>query len=403
MKVTTLPDIELAQTRIQSDIFNTPLRESDSFSQLAGSQIYVKFENMQRTGSFKIRGALNKIRSLPNAERVRGVVASSAGNHAQGVALGAHLVGTHAHIVMPEAAPLVKIEGAKKYGAEVILHGSYYDEAYLHAQDLAQEKGYVFVHPFEDPEVIAGQGTIALEILQEIPDIDTIVVPMGGGGLISGVAVAIKARRPQCQIFGVQSAAAPGMAQSFINRRIVEVPHAGPTIADGLAVKKPSAYIFDHYIHPYLDGVATVSDEEIAESIVHLLERTKTLCEGAGAVALAAVLHQRMPLGKKTCVVISGGNIDLNLISRVVESGLVRAGRIARVSVIIGDIPGNLSRLTQVIATSRGNILEVHHDRVSRGLYLRETRVDFVVETVSEDHARQIRAALTSCGARLID
>jgi threonine dehydratase len=303
---------------------------------------------------------------------------------------------------MPEAASLVKVEGAKSYGAHVTHHGVVYDEAYLYALELAKEKKYTFVHPYEDPWVIAGQGTVALEILEQLPEVSSVVVPIGGGGLISGIAVAIKSLRPQCQVFGIQASATQSMVQSFRCKELAPSEMQGSTIADGIAVRSPSAYMFENYISRFVDDVATVTDEEIAEAIVLLLERTKTVAEGAGAVGLAAALKQKLPLGDKACILVSGGNIDLNIVAKVIESGLARHGRLAKISVIVNDVPGNLSRMTQVIADLRGNILEVHHDRVSQGLYLKETRVDFLIETVSEEHRERIRSGLVSVGARLL-
>ena len=317
MKAVQIEDIQRAREAIRDTIFKTPLTHSRSASQNLSTQVYFKFENEQMTGSFKIRGALNKILALPPETLAKGIVASSAGNHAQGVALAASRVGTQAHIVMPTTSPLVKIMATQGYGAEVILHGAIYDDAYQHARELEKQKDYTFVHAFEDPLVIAGQGTIGLEIIDEIPD----VVPIGGGGLISGVATAIKALRPQTKIYGVVSTQVPGMMELFKKIKPNEHPPGG-TIADGIAVKKPSEVMYSTYISHLVDDVVAVSDDEIAEAIVWLLERTKSVVEGSGATVLAAALKAQWNLGKKTCLLLSGGNIDLNIISMVIERGL---------------------------------------------------------------------------------
>jgi threonine dehydratase len=363
--------------------------------------VYLKFENTQRTGSFKIRGAYNKIANLTSEEKKRGVVASSAGNHAQGVALSASFAGVAATIVMPENAPLTKINATKGYGANVVLKGEIYDDAYEYARFLEKENGFVFVHPYEDPSIIAGQGTIGLELYERLPDLDSIVIPIGGGGLISGISTAIKALNPKIKIIGVQSEQASGMSQLFHHK----TPHPKKrisTIADGIAIKHPSKLIYDTFISKNVDEVVTVSDDEIAEAIVFLLERAKTMTEGSGAAAMAAIMNKKLSLGKKTCVILSGGNVDLNVISKIIEKGQTKRGRLVELSVVVDDLPGNLNRLTKAIAEQKANILEVHHDRISQGLFLRETRIDFVLETSSPEHIERIKEALISAGGKIL-
>ncbi len=399
MKV-TLEDIKKAQTVLKDVIKHTAVDQSISASKLLGSEIYFKYENQQITGSFKIRGAMNKIASLTEKEKAQGVIAASAGNHAQGVAYSATRAGVKSVIVMPVHAPLNKVNATRGYGAEVILHGEIFDEAYEYARKLEKEKSYTFVHPYEDPAVIAGQGTIGLELIESLPDLDSVVVPIGGGGLISGIATVIKALRPQCKVYGVQSAQAPGMMELF-HKQEISVRKRMSTIADGIAVKKPSKVMCDSFISKFVDDIVTVTDDELAGAIVFLLERAKTVTEGSGAAGVAAVMNRKLDLGKKSCVLLCGGNIDLNIIAKVIEKGQISKGRLVELSVVVDDVPGNLNRLTQVIARESANILEVHHDRISQGLFLRETRIDFVLETTSFDHIERIKKALIEAGGRI--
>jgi threonine dehydratase len=401
MKV-TLEDILKAREVLKNTARNTELDLSMSASQMLGTEIFFKYENTQRTGSFKIRGAYNKIANLTAEEKARGVVASSAGNHAQGVALSATLAGVKATIVMPENAPLTKVNATKGYGATVILKGEIYDDAYEHARFLEKEKGYVFVHPYEDPYVIAGQGTIGLEIHEKLPDLDTIVIPIGGGGLISGVSTALKSLNPNVRVIGVQSDQAPGMSQLFHHQTPPSGKRRISTIADGIAIKHPSRQMYDDFISKTVDEVVTVSDDELAEAIVFLLERAKTLCEGSGAAAMAAVMNRKLDLGKKSCVLLCGGNVDLNLIAKIIDKGQLKRGRLIELSVVVDDLPGNLHRLTSAIAAQKANILEVHHDRISKNLVLRETRIDFVLETSSPEHIERIKAALVEAGGKIL-
>lgn len=397
----SLKDVEAAQSTIQDHVQKTQLSYSRSASEWLGANTYLKCENEQTTGSFKIRGALNKIMSLSEEERSRGIVASSAGNHAQGVAYSATKVGAKAHIVMPIHSPIVKATATQSYGAEVILHGEIYDESYAHARDLEKEKGYIFVHPYNDPLVMAGQGTIGLEILEQCSDLDSIVIPIGGGGLVSGIATAIKAIRPECKIYGVVSENAPGVYRLFKGQSMKSIPKR-PTIADGIAIKSPSPEIVNEYITRLVDDIVTVEDDEVAEAMVFLLERAKTVVEGSGAAALAGAAKAGWKLGEKTCVLLSGGNIDLNAVSKVIEKGLSRRGRLARLTVVVGDRPGALNRLTKVMSAKRANIIEVKHDRLRAGLRLSETAIEFLVETRSEEHVKEIHAALEATGAEVI-
>lgn len=401
MKV-SLTDIQTAQKTIKDLITVTPCDFSASCSRVVGADIFFKLENTQRTGSFKIRGAANKIASLTAAEKKRGVIACSAGNHAQGVALSATLSNVKSTIVMPETSPLTKIQATKNYGAEVILKGQLFDEAKEHAYQLAQEKSYVFVHPYEDEKIIAGQGTIGLELLEQVQGLDQVIVPIGGGGLISGVAIALKNMNPNIRVIGVQTESADSMYQLYKTKQLPASFVYRSTIADGIAIKVPSQAMFDSFISQYIDDVVTVSDAEISEALVFLLERAKTVAEGSGGAALAAVLNSKIELRRRNCVLVSGGNIDLNIVSEVIQRGQIQRGRLSEMSVIVPDVPGSLSQLTKILAEHKANILEVHHDRIKHGLNLKETKIDFVIETTSHDHIAEIRASLIKWGAKLV-
>ena len=400
----TIEDIQKARVLIQKLINQTNCEFSNSCTQLIGSEVYLKLENSQRTGSFKMRGAANKILNLTDSEKKNGVIACSAGNHAQGVALSSRLTGVKATIVMPETASLSKIQATKNYGADVILHGQMFDESKDYALKLAKEKGYTFVHPYEDEFVIAGQGTIGLEILEQVENLDSVVVPIGGGGLISGIAIAIKTLKPNIRIIGVQTSAFSTMYQLFKKDSFQPIESTVSTLADGIAIKNPSRVMFDSFIKKYVDQIVTVTEAQIAEAIVYLLERAKTVAEGSGATALAAAMsqHKDLNLGQRTCILVCGGNIDLNIISQVIQRGQIERGRLCELSVIAPDVPGSLSRLTQVLAEHRANVLEVHHDRIRSGLNLKETRIDFVIETTSQQHIETIRNALIHLGAKII-
>lgn len=400
--IVDLAAIEKARKKISSSIKRTTLDLSKSCSSRVGTNIFLKYENLQLTGSFKVRGAMNRISNLTPEERKRGIVASSAGNHAQGVAFSATQLGVKSKIVMPITAPLIKVEATKSYGAEVVLSGDYYDQAYLKARELSEKENLIFVHPYEDADVIAGQGTIGLEILEDLKDVDSVIIPIGGGGLIGGVATAIKSLKKDCKIYGVQSPAAKSMAESLKAGHLIESHEPVMTIADGITVKKPSEKMFTDYIHRLVDDIAVISDDEIAAAMVFLMERSKTIVEGSAAIALAAAFSGKLKLGKNCCVVLSGGNIDLNIISRVIEQGLKRHGRQEKISVAVEDRPGSLGRVATLLAQQKANILQVYHDRGSEGLYLNETALEFLLETSSWDHLSQIRKALESNGCRLL-
>jgi threonine dehydratase len=410
----SLDDIKAARELIRTRVRRTGLRELPFAVGDANpdTQVFIKLENEQLTGSFKIRGALNTMLSLSKEDLSRGVVASSAGNHAQGVAFGAKLVGAKAHIVMPQTAPIVKINATRSHGAEVILHGDVYDDAYAKAQELEKEKGWIFVHPYLNPRVIAGQGTIGLEILEDLPDVDNIVIPIGGGGLISGIAIAAKALKPNIKIIGVVSNQASMMRRLFSGEKFEDIARenqdpirrkkAVTTIAEGIAIKNAHPAMFEAHIKRLVDEIVEVTDNEIAAAIVSLLEKAKTVTEGSGAAGLAAVMAGKTRLKGQTAVVLCGGNIDLNVMSRVIESGLRHENRLARIAVVVDDLPGNLHRITEVMAAERANVLEVYHDRVSPDLGLRETRIDLLVETSNRDQIKTLNERLKAQGFRII-
>lgn len=398
----SLKDVLEAKEHIAKVIQSTHCRHSREASRRAGCDVWLKMENEQRTGSFKIRGAYNNIRSLTPEQRKKGLIACSAGNHAQGVAYSASQLGAKATIVMPVTSPLVKVQATRDYGAEVILHGKVYDECYDLAKEIMKEKGFTFVHPFDDPMTMAGQGTIGLEVIDELGDFDSIIIPIGGGGLISGIATVIKNKLPKCKVYGVQSELAPGMYDLF-HKKPVKDPVRYSSLADGIAVKKADPKIYEDYISRLVDDVAIVSDNEIAEAIVLLLERTKSVVEGSGAAALAAVLSGRLKLGKKCVAILSGGNIDLNSINMVIERGLISKGRRAQLSVLYQDSPGSLSLLTSVLAKEGANILQVNHNRMDHDLALREARIEFQIEVLNHEHLDKIKAALHALGARITD
>ena len=403
MRSIELKDIQKAKENLSGVALNTLFERSRSATNYLGTETFLKFENQQRTGSFKIRGAYNKISSLSDEELKKGVSACSAGNHAQGVAYSAHALGAKAHIVMPIEAPVAKVQATLDYGAKVYQHGIVVDEAKDYCLEMSEREGYTFVHPYEDPLVIAGQGTIGLELYEEAKDLDSVVIGVGGGGLISGVACALKALNPKIKIYGAVTEAAPGMKEVFENpTRFNENKFSSrPTIADGIAIRKPSRYIYDNYISKYVDDIVTVNDEEIALAMVYLLERAKAVVEGAGAAGLAGAKKANWNLGKKCAVILCGGNIDLSLVSRVIEKGLTVQGRMTRIQVLIEDIPGQLNRLTEVLSQLSANVIDVQHDRVSSHLGLRQTMVEFLLMTRSREHIEQIKKAFIKIGAKV--
>jgi threonine dehydratase len=393
-----IQDVEAARARIRDSIFVSPCAYSETFSRLCDAKIYFKLENLQMTGSFKERGALNKILTLSPDERTRGVIAASAGNHAQGVSYHATKQGIAAVVVMPLTTPLVKVGATRSYGAEVVLHGANYDEAYEEARRRCVAGGHTFIHPFDDDAVIAGQGTVGLELIEQNPYLEAVVVPIGGGGLIGGIACAMKETNPKVRVIGVQTARLPSMRAALAEGEPVTLPPA-TTIADGIAVRRAGDRTLP-LVQRYVDDIVTVDEEEIAKAILLLLEREKTVAEGAGAAAVAALVHQRCPAvsGKKTAVIIGGGNIDVNFLSRIIERGLVKDGRLVRIRMHLPDHPGALHRLTALIAVRRANIIEISHDRAYFGVSLGDTVVDLTLETRGSEHIDEIVAALDGAG-----
>ncbi len=367
-----------------------------------GVDLYLKTENLQLTGSFKLRGAYYKISQLTDDEKARGVIACSAGNHAQGVALGAAHSGIKAIICLPAGAPISKIEATKSYGAEVCLVPGVYDDAYARAVELQQEHGYSFVHPFDDPKVIAGQGTIGLEILEQMPDVEAVVVPIGGGGLISGVAFAIKTLRPDVKVYGVQSTGAPSMAASLKEGKLCHLNDVS-TIADGIAVKEPGVNTFD-MCNRYVDEVVTVSDDDIAAAILALIEQQKLVAEGAGAVSVAAVMFGKVPVeGLKTVCLVSGGNIDVNTLNRVITRGLNKSGRNYTFIIDLPDKPGQLSVVCSLIGEKGGNIISVSHERINTSTAINGCSIRVELETRDREHIAEIRRSLADAGFNVLN
>ncbi|HVW09889.1 MAG TPA: threonine ammonia-lyase [Bryobacteraceae bacterium] len=396
----TLADIETARRTIGNSVFLSPCAYSETFSRLTGNRIYFKLENLQMTGSFKERGAVTKLLSLTAEERARGVVTASAGNHAQGVAYHATKLGIHAKICMPLATPLIKVSSTRDYGAEVILTGANFDEACQEAERIREAEGLTFVHPFDDDAVIAGQGTIGLELLEQQPDLEAVVVPVGGGGLIGGVACAVKTKNPAIRVVGVETARIPSMKAAVAAGEPVTLPPA-TTIGDGIAVRRCGARTLP-LVEKYVDEIVTVDEEEIANAILLLLEREKTVAEGAGAAPAAALLNKRTSLqGLRTAVVISGGNIDVNFLSRIIERGLVKDGRLLRLRLRVPDQPAALARVLTVIAELRANIMNIVHDRSHYGVPLGESAVELTLETRGRDHGNELIAALHQAGHRI--
>jgi threonine dehydratase len=392
-----LSDIQAALGRIRDAIRVSPCTDSEAFSALTNNSIFLKLDNQQRTGAFKERGALNKLLTLNKEELARGVIAASAGNHAQGVAYHSGRQGVRARIVMPLTTPLTKVSSTRAYGADVVLHGANYDEAYEKAVEQSRQEGFTLVHAFDDDAVIAGQGTLGLEILQQHPDIEAIVAPIGGGGLIGGIACAVKETNPAVRVFGVQPARIPSMKLAVAEGRPVTLSPA-KTIADGIAVRRAGERTLP-LVQKYVDEIVTVEEEEIANAILLLLEREKTLAEGAGAAAIAALLNHKLALkGKKIAVLVCGGNIDVTLLARIIERGLVKDGRLVRLRVHLPDYPGALYRLTGILADHRANIVETAYDRAYHGVNLGDTAIDITMETRGPDHIAELLAALVTAG-----
>ncbi len=397
-------EIVKIKERISPYIHETPLDYSSTFSRMANSNIYLKMENLQKTGSFKVRGAFSKLLSLSDEEKKRGVIAVSAGNHAQGVAYASNVLGIKSVIVMPETAPISKYLSTRGYGAEVILYGSYLHESMSKAEELIKERNLVLVHPYDDINVILGQGTLGLEILSQISP-DVVVVPVGGGGLISGIAIALKAKNRNIKIIGVQSSASASLKISKDLGRLTEI-EPSYSIADGILVKTPSKLTFD-IINELVDDIVLVDDDEIACAMSLLLERAKTLVEGAGAASLAAILSSKIKLNpsQKVVSVLSGGNVDLSLLSHIIEKNLYKTKRIVKVKVIVPDKPGYLNKVLSYVAKNRGNIIDVVHDRISSDVKPGYTKIFVMFEIYSTESIRQLILGLSKEGidARIVD
>ena len=391
----SLNDIEQAAGRLSGHLLDTPCVESRTLSQITGAQIFLKFENLQYTASFKERGACNKLSQLTSEERERGVIAMSAGNHAQGVAYHAQRLGLRAVIVMPRFTPGVKIERTRGFGAEVVLHGDTLDESRNHALQMAQAQGLVFVHPYDDEAIVAGQGTVGLEMLRAVPELDTLVIAVGGGGLIAGIATAAKAINPGIDIVGVQTSRFPSMVNAI---KGTHHPQGISTIADGIAVGTPGV-IPTAIIQALVDDMLLVDEGDIEQAMVMLLEIEKTLVEGAGAAGLAALLRYPARFaGKKVGLVLCGGNIDPLLLAAIIERGMVRAGRLARITVSVRDVPGSLAKITATVAQAGANIDEVHHQRAFTMLSVQSVEIELVIQTRGRAHIQQVIAALNDAG-----
>ncbi|MDD6431130.1 MAG: threonine ammonia-lyase [Ruminococcus sp.] len=379
----------------KTDLIHAPLVNPDS-------EVYLKTENLQITGSFKVRGAYYMMSQLTEEEKARGVIACSAGNHAQGVALAAAKNHIKSLICLPDGAPISKVQATKSYGAEVCMVNGVYDDAYKKALELKEEKNYTFVHPFDNEDVIAGQGTIGLEILEQMPDVEAVIVPIGGGGLISGVAFAIKNLNPNIKVYGVQASGAPSMRNSIRDSKIECLDHVS-TIADGIAVKEPGEHTFQ-YVSQYVDEIVTVTDDEISAAILALIERQKLIAEGAGAASVAAAMFNKVPIqGKKTVCLVSGGNIDVTILSRVIKRGLLMSGRTSMLNIELLDKPGQLKLVSEIIADMGGNVISIHHERANEGSDVNGCFLRITMETRDYNHIQQIRDALTKAGLKLVD
>jgi threonine dehydratase len=390
-----LQDIEQAAARLQGQVLDTPCVASQTLSQITGCQLFLKFENLQYTASFKERGACNKLAQLDAAERARGVVAMSAGNHAQGVAFHAQRLGLRAVIVMPRFTPGVKVERTRAFGAEVILHGDTLDEARQHALALAEQQQLVLVHPYDDEQVVAGQGTVALEMLRSQPDLEVLVVAVGGGGLIAGMATAAKALKPSIEVVGVQASRFPAMVNAIMG---TQHPQGQHTIAEGIAVGRPGL-ITQALIRQHVDELLLVDEDDIEQAVLMLLEIEKTLVEGAGAAGLAAVLkHPERFAGRKVGLVLCGGNIEPLVLASIIERGMVRAGRLARIRVSARDVPGSLAHITATVAEAGANIDEVHHQRAFSLQALQNVDIELVVQTRGRAHLAEVLQALRQAG-----
>ena len=394
-----IQDFITAKEKLSKILLKTNLIQSPIFSKEAGNEVYIKPENLQKTGSFKIRGAYNKITNLSDEEKKKGVIASSAGNHAQGVAYGAKESGIKAVIVMPKSTPLIKVESTKQYGAEVILHGDVYDDAFKKAKELEEKKGYVFVHPFDDKDVIYGQGTITLEILEELPETDIILVPIGGGGLISGIACAAKILKPEIKIIGVEPDGAASAYEAIKEDKVIELKEAN-TIADGTAVKKIGNTTFE-YIKKYVDEIITVSDYELMEAFLLLVEKHKIIAENSGILSLAA-LKKLKEKNKKVVSVVSGGNIDVLMISSMINKGLIRRDRIFNFTVNIPDKPGELAKVVDLIAEQGANVVKLEHNQFKNLSRFKDIELQIIVETNGSEHIQKLIQAFEKKGYEIV-
>ena len=384
----------LRDIAIQTDILYAPNLKK-------GTELYLKTENLQNTGSFKVRGAYYKMSRLSDEEKAKGVIACSAGNHAQGVALAAQKNCIKSVICLPDSAPISKVEATRSYGAEICLVDGVYDDAYAKALELRDEMGYTFIHPFDDPDVIAGQGTIALELIEQLPDMDAVIVPIGGGGLISGIAYTIKKLNPNVKVYGVQASGAPSMLNS-INDEHIEKLDSVFTIADGIAVKEPGSLTYE-ICSKYVDEIVTVTDDEISAAILALMEKHKLVTEGAGAVSVAAAMFDKIDLkGKKTVCILSGGNIDVTILSRVINRGLLMSGRNCQLNIELIDKPGQLLSVSRIIAEHGGNVTAVHHEHLGAGSDVNGCYLRVTLETRNFEHIEQIKNALTDAGIKII-
>src|ERR671910_299113 len=389
--------VEEARRRIRDQIYLSPLSYSETISRMSSSKVFFKLDNLQVTGSFKERGALNRLLTLTQDEAERGVIAASAGNHGMAVAFHSRRLNVESTIVMPVHAPLIKVGRVRQYGAQSVLHGEDYDEAFTEAQRLSQERRLTFLHAFNDPTIIAGQGTIGLELYEQNPQLDAVIVPVGGGGLIAGIALVLKVLNPRIRIVGVQAEAIPSMKAALEKGAPISLAPA-TTIADGIAVRKVGEAALE-LVKKHVDEIVTVTEGEIANAVLLLLEIEKTVAEGAAAAPLAALINKKVNLiGKNTAVIVSGGNIDVNLISRIIEKGLIQDGRLSRFSVVISDRPGNLARLSQQIADLDANILQIGQSRGFGRIAIDQTEVELVVETAGLDHVERIRKQLSKDG-----
>lgn len=391
-----LHEIRAAAERLAPYVRRTPMVYSYTFSESSGCDVWLKLENLQRTGSFKVRGALNKILSLPPQRLERGLIAASAGNHAQGVALAAKLAGSHATIVMPVSTAIVKVQRTESYGAEVVLHGENYDAAQRRARELAEERGLTLIHPFDDALIAYGQGTVGLEIVEDVPDLDAVVVPIGGGGLVAGVALAIKALSPRTRVIGVQARGASPMVQSFLRGEKVRVEHP-TTIAEGIRVGMVGDLTYD-VVRRCVDECVTVEESEIVDAVVQAMEKSKIVAETAGVAGLAALMAGKVTNAKRVCAIVSGGNIDLNLVARILENGLERAGRLHNVRVRVGDTPGTLARILETVAANQCNIVDVQHYRAGWKVPLGMVDIELLVETRKSGAGDALDAALRAHG-----